>query len=77
MSSFTAALITGFATSFRGGLLVQGIQVFLSILSLATIVAAFFFYGWKIGVMNFFVVFTAANIGASLFQNLVKKSRCI
>jgi hypothetical protein len=77
VSSFTAALITGFATSSDGGLLAQVIQVFLSILSLAAIAAGFFFYGWKIGLVNFVVVFAAANMGASLFQYLAKKSRYI
>jgi hypothetical protein len=77
VSSFTAALITGFATSSYGRLLAQVIQALLSILSLAAIVAAFSFYGWKIGLLNFLVVFTAANLGASLFQYLVKKSRYI
>jgi hypothetical protein len=50
---------------------IGGVQ---SILSLAAIVAAFCFYGWKIGLLNFLVALTAANVGVSLFQYLVKKS---
>ena len=75
-SSFAVALITGFASS-HGGLLAQLIQGLLSVLSLLAILAAFSFYGWKIGLLNFLVVFTAANAGVSLFQYLVKKSRYI
>jgi hypothetical protein len=72
--SFAVAVITGFANSFHGALIAQVIGGVLSILSLAAIVAAFCFYGWKIGLLNFLVAFTAANVGVSLFQYLVKKS---
>jgi hypothetical protein len=36
----------------HGGPLAQVVQGLLSILSLAAIVAAFCFYGWKIGLLN-------------------------
>jgi hypothetical protein len=77
VSSFAVAVITGFANSSNGVLLTQVVQGFLSILSLAAIVAAFCFYGWKIGLLNFLVVLTAANVGVWLFQCLLKKSRYI
>jgi hypothetical protein len=57
--------------------LAQVVQGLLSILSLAAIVAAFCFYGWKTGLLNFLVVLTAGNVGAWLFQCLLKKSRYI
>src|SRR5207244_6582068 len=74
VSSFAVAVITGLANPSQGGLLTQVIQCLLGILSLATIVAGFCFYGWKIGLLNFFVVLTAANVGVWLFQCLLKKS---
>ena len=77
VSSFAVAVITGLANPSHGGLLTQVTQCLLGILSLATIVAGFCFYGWKIGLLNFFVVLTAANVGVWLFQCLLKKSRYI
>jgi hypothetical protein len=77
VSSFAVAVTTGFANPSHGGLLAQVVQGLLSILSLAAIVAAFCFYGWKIGLLNFLVVLTAANVGVWLFQCLLKKSRYI
>lgn len=67
--SFAVAVITGFANSFHGALMAQVIGGVLSILSLAAVVAAFCFYGWKIGLLDFPVVLTAANVGVSLFQS--------
>jgi hypothetical protein len=71
--SFAVAAITGFANSSHGALMAQVIGGVLSILSLAAVVAAFCFYGWKIGLLDFPVVLIAANVGVSLFQS-VKKS---
>jgi len=71
--SFAVALTIGFANSSNRGLLAQVVQGLLSILSLAAVVAAFCFYGWKIGLLNFLVVLIAANIGVWLFQCLLKK----
>jgi hypothetical protein len=67
--SFAVAVTTGFANSFHGTLIAQTIGGVLSILSLAAVVAAFFFYGWKIGLLDLPVVLTAANVGVSLFQS--------
>lgn|SRR6202035_501589 len=69
VSSFAVAVTTGFANSFHGALMAQVIGGVLSILSLAAVVAAFCFYGWKIGLLDFPVVLTAANVGVSLFQS--------
>jgi len=68
VSCFSVAAATGFANSFHGGLLAQVVQSLLSILSLAAIVAAFCFYGWKIGLLDFPVVLTGANVGVWLFE---------
>jgi len=76
VSSFAVAVITGLANSSHGRLLAQVIQGLLSILSLAAIAAAFCFYGWKIGLLNFLVVLTAANVAVG-FQFLLKKLRYI
>ena len=70
VSCFVVAVTTGFANSSSGGLLARVVQGLLSILSLTVIVAAFCFYGWKIGLLNFPVVFTGANVGVWLFQYL-------
>jgi hypothetical protein len=67
--SFAVAVTTGFANSFHGTLMAQAIGGVLSILSLAAVVAAFCFYGWKIGLLDLPVVLTAANVGVSLFQS--------
>jgi hypothetical protein len=77
VSSCAVAVTTGFANSSHEGRLAQVVQGLLTILSLAAIVAAFFFYGWKTGLLNFLVVLTAGNVGAWLFQCLLKKSRYI
>jgi hypothetical protein len=73
--SFAIALTVGIADSSHGRVLAQVVQGFLSILSLAAIVAAFCFYGWKVGLLNLLVVLTAANVGVWLFQCLLKKSQ--
>src|SRR5437879_10247885 len=52
VSSFAVAVITGLANPSHGGLLTQVIQCLLGILSLATIVAGFCSYGWKIGLLK-------------------------
>ena len=70
VSCFVVAATTGFANSSHGGLLAQVVQSLLSILSLAAIVAAFCFYGWKIGLLDFPVVLTGANVGVWLFRCL-------
>jgi len=70
VSCFAVAVTTGFANSSRGGRLAQVVQGLLSILSLAAIVAAFCFYGWKIGLLDFPVVLTGANVGVWLFECL-------
>jgi len=73
VSSCAVAVTTGFANSSHEGRLAQVVQGLLSILSLAAIVAAFCFYGWKTGLLNFPVILTAANVGVWLFQCRVKK----
>ena len=70
VSCFAVAATTGFANSSRGGLLAQVVQGLLSILCLAAIFAAFCFYGWKIGLLDFPVVLTGANVGVWLFECL-------
>ena len=70
VSCFAVAVTTGFANSSHEGLLAQVAQSFLSIFCLAAIVAAFCFYGWKIGLLNFPVVLTGAHVGLWLFQCL-------
>jgi hypothetical protein len=67
--SFAVAVTTGFANSFHGALMAQVIGGVLSIFSLAAVVAAFCFYGWKIGLLDFPVVLAAANVGVSVFQS--------
>ena len=68
-SSFAVALITGFASP-HGGLLAQVIQgLSKRPFFLLAVLAAFSFYGWKIGLLDLPVVLTAANVGVSLFQS--------
>ena len=75
--SFLLGTITGFFVFGYAGLFGQIAQGLLSIACFVTIIAAFWLYGWKIGLVDLFVVFGGSNLGLSLFKYLVKKSRDI
>ena len=70
--SFLLGAVTGFAVFSQGafyhslaGQVVQGV---LSIGCFALMVAAFWIYGWKIGVLEVIVIFAASNVGLSVFR---------
>jgi hypothetical protein len=75
--SFLLAVVTGFAVSSNGafwyGFLGQVVHGLLSITCFAMIIAAFWIYGWKTGIVDIVVVFVGANLGLSLFRRLMKK----
>jgi hypothetical protein len=75
--SFVLGVITGFALfshgSFYRGFAGQVFQGVLSIAGFALIICAFWRYGWKVGVIEIFVVFGASNVGLSLFRYFWKR----
>ena len=73
--SFLLGTITGFFVFAYAGLLGQIAQGLLSIACFIMIIAAFWLYGWKIGLVDLFVVFGGSNLGLSLFKYFVRKSR--
>lgn len=73
--TFLFAVVSGFALFSRGsffrsitGQVVQGI---LSITCFAFIGWAFWDYGWKVGVIEIFVIFTGSNVGLSLLRRML------
>jgi hypothetical protein len=73
--SLALGIVAGLIVFSEAALFGQIVQGLLSIACFALIVAAFWLYGWKIGVLDTIVVFAGANVGLSLFKRVVKKSR--
>jgi len=75
--SIVASAVTGFAVHSEGsffsripGQIVQG---FLCLVSLAMIIAAFWIYNWKIGILEIVVIFAGSNSGLLLYRYLRKR----
>lgn len=70
--------ITGFAVFSEGGfwwgLAGQVVQGLLCIGCFALVGISFWHFGWKIGVLNLFLVFVAGNIGLSSYRYLRRRS---
>jgi hypothetical protein len=66
--------IIGFGEAFFWGLAGQIVHGALSIACFTLVGAAFWRFGWKIGLLDFFLVFIASNVGLRLHKYLRKGS---
>jgi hypothetical protein len=75
--TFIFAVPTGFALFSQGaffhsaaGQVIQGI---LSMICFGFIGWAFWQYGWKIGLLEVFVIFVGSNVGLSILMNMQRR----
>jgi hypothetical protein len=75
--TFVLGVITGFkafSADFSWGLVGQIIQGLLSIGCFALVGAAFWRFGWKIGMLDLLLVFVAGNVGLSIYTYFRRRS---
>lgn len=72
--TFIFAAITGFALFSKGVFFMsttgQVIQGLFSIICMMFIVVAFWIYGWKIGLLELFIIFFGINVGLSMLKKI-------
>lgn len=76
-STFVLGVVTGvvvFSADFSWGPVGQIIQGLFSIGCFALVAAAFWRFGWKIGLLDLFLVFVAGNVGLSIYTHFRKRT---
>jgi len=70
--TFVLGVITGgvvFSADFSWGAVGQIIQGLLSIGCFALVAVGFWRFGWKVGLLDLFLVFVAGNVGLSIYTH--------
>jgi hypothetical protein len=75
--TFLLGVVTGivvFSADFSWSAVGQIIQGLLSIGCFALVAVAFWRFGWKVGLLDLFLVFVAGNVGLSIYTYLRKRA---